>query len=127
MTEGLLWLPLLLVFVLVTALGWLERRRQRLFREWAEGSELAKLDSCGGARLVAGVLSWCRFEAGQIQEEGSFVIKELELVELLSLHSGEAPLTDESQGPAGCGWWGQGCAKICPSPMPKGRGAGSRS
>ena len=41
MTEGLLWLPLLLVFVLVTALGWLERRRQRLVREWAEGSELA--------------------------------------------------------------------------------------
>ena len=46
MSHGLLWLPLLLVFVLLTALGWLERRRQRLFREWAEGSELAKLDSC---------------------------------------------------------------------------------
>ena len=98
MSHGLLWLPLLLVFVLLTALGWLERRRQRLFREWAEGSELAKLDSCGAARLVDGVLSWCTFEAGQLQEEGSFVIKQLELVELLSLRSGEAPLTEESQG-----------------------------
>ena len=29
MSHGLLWLPLLLVFVLLTALGWLERRRQR--------------------------------------------------------------------------------------------------
>jgi hypothetical protein len=114
MTEGLLWLPLLLVFVLVTALGWLERRRQRLFREWAEGSELAKLDSCGGARLVAGVLSWCRFEAGQIQEEGSFVIKELELVELLSLHSGEAPLTDESQGACRLRLVGAGVRKDLP-------------
>ena len=28
MSHGLLWLPLLLVFVLLTALGWLERRRQ---------------------------------------------------------------------------------------------------
>ena len=31
MIHGLLWIPLLLVFVLLTALGWLERRRQRLF------------------------------------------------------------------------------------------------
>jgi hypothetical protein len=30
MTQGLLWLPLLVVFVLLTGLGWLERRRQRL-------------------------------------------------------------------------------------------------
>lgn len=98
MSRGLLWLPLLLVFVLLTALGWLERRRQRLFREWAEGSELAKLDGCGAARLVDGVLSWSRFEAGRLQLEDSFVIKQLELVELLALSSGEAPLTEEAQG-----------------------------
>lgn len=98
MTHGLLWLPLLLVFVLLTALGWLERRRQRLFREWAEGAELAKLDGCGAARLVDGVLSWSTFQAGSFQPIGSFVIKQLELVELLSLGSGEAPLTAESQG-----------------------------
>jgi hypothetical protein len=98
MTQGLLWLPLLLVFVLLTGLGWLERRRQRLFREWAEGSELAKLDACGAARLINGELSWSRFEAGSFQPAGSFTIKKLELVELLSLRSGEAPLTAESQG-----------------------------
>ena len=93
MSHGLLWLPLLLVFVLLVALGWLERRRQNLFRDWAQGAELAKLDTCGAARLVDGVLSWSRFEAGKLQDEDSFVIKHLELVELLSLHSGEAPLT----------------------------------
>jgi hypothetical protein len=98
MSHGLLWLPLLLVFVLLTALGWLERRRQRLFREWAEGSELAKLDGCGAARLLDGVLSWSTFEAGQLKPEGEFVIKQLELVELLALRSGEAPLTEEAQG-----------------------------
>ncbi|MCS5706880.1 MAG: hypothetical protein VKN17_07080 [Cyanobacteriota bacterium] len=98
MMHGLLWLPLLLVFVLLTSLGWLERRRQRLFREWAEGAELAKLDGCGAARLVDGVLTWSTFEAGKLEPKGSFVIKQLELVELLSLGSGEAPLTDESQG-----------------------------
>lgn len=98
MSHGLLWLPLLVVFVLLTALGWLERRRQRLFREWAEGAELAKLDGCGAARLIEGELSWSLFRAGQLEPQGSFPIKSLELVELLSLGSGEAPLTEESQG-----------------------------
>ena len=54
MSHGLLWFPLLLAFVLLASLGWLERRRQNLFRTWAEGSELAKLDGCGGARLKDG-------------------------------------------------------------------------
>jgi hypothetical protein len=34
MTHGLLWLPLLAVFVLLVSLGWIERRRQQLFRAW---------------------------------------------------------------------------------------------
>ena len=77
MSHGLLWLPLLLVFVLLTALGWLERRRQRLFGDWAEGAELAKLDGMGAARLVDGFLSWSTFEAGQLKPVDSFVIKQL--------------------------------------------------
>jgi len=51
MLHGLLWLPLLFIFILLTALGWLERRRQNLFRNWASGSELCKLDSSGAAFL----------------------------------------------------------------------------
>jgi hypothetical protein len=98
MGHGLLWVPLLLVFVLLTSLGWLERRRQRLFRDWAAGAELAKLDAAGAARLLNGVLSWATFEAGQFRELDSFEIKTLELTELMSLRSGEAPLTEESQG-----------------------------
>ena len=98
MTHGLLWLPLLLVFVLLTALGWLERRRQRLFQAWAEGAELAKLDGCGAARLLDGELCWSTFEAGALKPIGRFEIKQLELVELMALGSGDAPLTDESQG-----------------------------
>lgn len=98
MSHGLIWLPLLVVFPLITALGWLERRRQRLFRAWAEGAELAKLDDCGGARLIDGVVSWATFESGKLIAKDSFVVKNLELVELLALGSGEAPLTEESQG-----------------------------
>ena len=98
MLHGLLWLPLLLIFILLTALGWLERRRQNLFRNWASGSEICKLDSSGAAFLKDGELRWSVFEAWIFEEKDSFTIKKLELVELLALTSGEAPLTNESQG-----------------------------
>ena len=98
MSHGLLWFPLLLAFVLLAALGWLERRRQTLFRTWADGAELAKLDGCGGALLKDGHLTWSSFEAGHFQNQGSFDICRLELVELMALASGDAPLTEESQG-----------------------------
>jgi hypothetical protein len=98
MIHGLLWLPLLAAFVLLVALGWIERRRQQLFRDWASGAELAKLDGCGAARLINGELSWTRFVAGSFEPVGAFSIKGLEMVELLSLSSGEAPLTEESEG-----------------------------
>ena len=98
MLHGLIWLPLLLIFVLLTALGWLERRRQNLFRNWADGSEICKLDSSCAALLKNGELKWSAFEAGTFEEKDSFIIKKLELVELMALTSGEAPLTNESQG-----------------------------
>ena len=98
MIHGLLWFPLLIAFFLLTGLGWLERRRQNLYLIWAEDSELAKLDGSGAARLKEGILSWSTFEAGKFKDQGSFEIKQLELLELLALASGEAPLTNESQG-----------------------------
>ena len=98
MIHGLLWFPLLLTFVLLTALGWLERRRQNLFRDWAQGSELSKLDGSGAARLKEGFLTWSSFQAGKFEEEASFEISKIELVELMALTSGEAPLTQEAQG-----------------------------
>ena len=98
MIHGLLWLPLLMVFILITALGWLERRRQNLYLIWANGSELAKLDGTGAARLKDGFLCWSSFEAGNFKEEAIFEVKKLEMVELMALSSGEAPLTKESQG-----------------------------
>ncbi|KGG11976.1 MULTISPECIES: hypothetical protein [Prochlorococcus] len=108
MTHGLLWFPLLIVFLLLASLGWIERRRQNLFRNWAKDSELAKLDSSGAARLKDGILCWSSFEAGKFSDQDSFEIKQLELVELMALSSGEAPLTSESQGQCrlrliGCG------------------------
>ena len=98
MIHGLLWFPLLLIFILLTALGWIERRRQNLFHDWAEGAELSKLDGSGAARLKEGILSWSSFEAGSFKDQNTFEITKLELLELMALTSGEAPLTTESQG-----------------------------
>ena len=98
MIHGLLWFPLLMAFILIAALGWLERRRQNLYLIWAKGSELAKLDGTGAARLKDGFLCWSSFEAGSFKEEAIFEVKKLEMVELMALSSGEAPLTKESQG-----------------------------
>ncbi len=98
MIHGLLWLPLLVAFLLLTALGWLERRRQNLFRIWAKGAELSKLDSSGAAKVKDGKLTWTSFEAGNFSEQGTFEITKLELIELMALTSGDAPLTEESQG-----------------------------
>ena len=98
MIHGLLWFPLLLAFILLTSLGWIERRRQNLFLSWATGSELSKLDGSGAARLKNGTFSWSRFEAGKFKEQDTFEISKLELLELMALTSGEAPLTTEAQG-----------------------------
>merc|ERR1712167_355226 len=85
---------------------------------WAKGSELAKLDGTGAARLKAGILCWSSFEAGSFKEEATFEVKKLEMVELMALSSGEAPLTKESEGRCrlrlvGSGVWvlgvGHGC------------------
>ena len=86
MLHGLLWLPLLLIFVLLTALGWLERRRQNLFRNWATGSEICKLDSSGAAFLKDGELRWSAFEAGIFEAWGFRCLQNLVLHFLFSSH-----------------------------------------
>ena len=64
---------------------------------WAAGGTIP-LVLLFAARLIDGVISWSVFESGKLTTKGSFVVKGLEMVELLSLGSGEAPLTEESQG-----------------------------
>ncbi|MCY3537656.1 MAG: hypothetical protein F4X84_00955 [Synechococcus sp. SB0662_bin_45] len=99
MREGLLWLPLLVIFVVLTALGWLERRRQTLFRSWAQGAELAKLDATVAMRLQDGRISWGPVGPRGIELAGDIAVNHLELCELMADRSGDVPLTDEASGP----------------------------
>ncbi|HBP54305.1 MAG TPA: hypothetical protein DD643_08255 [Synechococcus sp. UBA8638] len=99
MREGLLWLPLLVIFVVLTALGWLERRRQALFRHWAQGAELARLDAATAMRLQDGRISWGPVGPKGIELAGDIAVNHLELCELMADRSGDVPLTDEASGP----------------------------
>lgn len=99
MREGLLWLPLLVIFVVLTALGWLERRRQSLFRLWAQGAELAKLDAAVAMRLQDGRISWGPVGPKGVELAGDIAVNQLELCELMADRSGDVPLTDEACGP----------------------------
>ena len=99
MREGLLWLPLLVIFVVLTALGWLERRRQALFRCWAEGSELAKLDAAVAMRLQDGRISWGVVGPKGVALAGDIAVNHLEICELMADSSGDVPLTNEASGP----------------------------
>ena len=99
MREGLLWLPLLVIFVVLTALGWMERRRQALFRLWAQGSELARLDAAVAMRLQDGRISWGSVGPKGVELAEDIAVNHLELCELMADRSGDVPLTDEACGP----------------------------
>ena len=99
MREGLLWLPLLVIFVVLTALGWMERRRQALFRLWAQGSELARLDAAVAMRLQDGRISWGSVGPKGVELAEDIAVNHLELCELMADRSGDVPLTDEAYGP----------------------------
>ena len=99
MREDLLWFPLLVTFIVLTALGWLERRRQALFRLWAQGAELAKLDAAVAMRLQDGRISWGSVGPKGVELTGDIAVNHLELCELMADRSGDVPLTDEAYGP----------------------------
>ncbi|MEG3439207.1 hypothetical protein V0288_18925 [Pannus brasiliensis CCIBt3594] len=44
MERGLLWLPLLILFIGLAWSGWNEYRKVEMYRQWAEGFDRAKYD-----------------------------------------------------------------------------------
>ena len=99
MRDAFLWLPLLAIFMVLTALGWLERRRQTLFRVWAQGAELAKLDAAVAMRLQDGRISWGAVGPKGVELAGDIAVNHLEICELMADRSGDVPLTNEACGP----------------------------
>ncbi|KKZ12884.1 MAG: hypothetical protein TE42_02590 [Candidatus Synechococcus spongiarum SP3] len=99
MRDAVLWLPLLVTFMVLTALGWLERRRQAVFRLWSQGAELARLDVAVAVRLQDGRISWGSVGPKGVELAGDIAVNHLEICELMADRSGDVPLTNEACGP----------------------------
>ena len=74
-----------------------------------------------------GLLTWSSFSADEFEQQGEFVIKTLEMVELMALSSGEAPLASKSQGRCRLRLIGEGRQMDVPFLMPITRVAGLTS
>lgn len=60
MVRGLLWLPLLAVFIGLTWAGWNEYRKVEVYKQWATQFERAKFDIYAVLGQQANQLTWGR-------------------------------------------------------------------
>lgn len=58
MIHGLMWFPLLAVFIGLAWAGWNEYQKVETYREWATGAERAKYDIRAALIQKDGVLIW---------------------------------------------------------------------
>ncbi|MDR5639113.1 hypothetical protein RHJ63_07785 [Thermosynechococcus sp. JY1334] len=58
MSHGLLWLPLLAVFILLAWLGWVEYRKVEHYRQWAKNFETSKYDIAAVLGQQGDRLTW---------------------------------------------------------------------
>lgn len=58
MIHGLMWFPLLAVFIALAWAGWNEYQKVETYREWATGAERAKYDIRAALIQKNGVLIW---------------------------------------------------------------------
>ncbi|RMH65175.1 MAG: hypothetical protein D6676_07945 [Cyanobacteria bacterium J003] len=58
MSHGLLWLPLLAVFIVLAGLGWVEYRKLEHYRQWAQQFEASKYDIAAVVGQQGDRLTW---------------------------------------------------------------------
>lgn len=58
MTEGLVWLALLFVFIGLASFGWIEYRKVEAYRVWAQSFERAKYDIYAVLAQKGQTLTW---------------------------------------------------------------------
>ncbi|NER00329.1 MAG: hypothetical protein F6K30_27140 [Cyanothece sp. SIO2G6] len=58
MIHGLMWLPLLAIFIGLAWAGWNEYQKVEVYRQWATGAERAKYDIRAALKQEKGTLIW---------------------------------------------------------------------
>lgn len=80
MERGLLWLPLLTVFIWLAWAGWNEYQKIEAYRRWAVGFERHKYDIYSILGQTGDRLVWCKPMRQQPMEQGSINFGELKQV-----------------------------------------------
>jgi hypothetical protein len=83
MERGLLWLPLLILFIVLAWNGWNEYQKVEVYRQWAEGFDRAKYDIYSVLGQKDRILTWGKPTRKGITEEQRFSLEEVENVQLL--------------------------------------------
>ena len=83
MERGLLWLPLLAVFIWLTRTGWNEYQKVEKYRVWAEDFENAKYDIYSVLGKKGQELTWGKPTRKGLIELSTFSLADVEKITLL--------------------------------------------
>jgi len=83
MERGLLWLPLLVVFIWLAWSGWNEYRKLEAYKVWAKDFDNAKFDIYAVLGRKERQLTWGKPTRGGMVELESFSLDEVDQIKLL--------------------------------------------
>jgi hypothetical protein len=105
MERGLLWLPLLGLFIWLAWAGWNEYQKLEAYQRWAEPFDRAKYDIYAALGQQGAVLTWGRpTRQGPVQR----LQADLTAVDQLEVYSGDRPCPPDAALPRGC----QACIRL---------------
>jgi hypothetical protein len=83
MERGLLWLPLLILFIVLAWNGWNEYQKVEVYRTWAEGFDRAKYDIYAVLGQKDRLVTWGKPTRKGVIDLDSFSLEQIETVYLL--------------------------------------------
>lgn len=84
MARGLLWLPLLIVFVGLAWAGWQEFRKVEAYRVWAEGFDRAKYDIYAVLGQKGSEITWGKPTRQGPVDLQTFSLQQVKAIQLLA-------------------------------------------
>ncbi|MDJ1171395.1 hypothetical protein PMG71_18345 [Roseofilum sp. BLCC_M154] len=82
MERGLLWLPLLAVFIGLTWAGWKEYQKLQVYEEWAKGFDRSKYDIYAALGQKGDQLTWGQPTASGVINCQTLTLTDLQEVQL---------------------------------------------
>lgn len=82
MERGLLWLPLLAVFIGLTWAGWQEYQKLQVYEEWAKDFDRSKYDIYAALGQKGDQLTWGQPTASGVKNCQTLTLTDLEEVQL---------------------------------------------